>query len=30
MGSTRAGSTYNDLPLILNQTVGTKFKVING
>jgi len=30
MGSTRAGSTYNDLPLILNQTVGTKFDVING
>ena len=23
MGSTRAGSTYNDLPMILNQTVGT-------
>ena len=22
MGSTRAGSTYNDLPMILNQTVG--------
>ena len=30
MGSTRAGSTYNDVPMILNQTVGTKFKVING
>ena len=30
MGSTRAGSTYSDLPLILNQTVGTKFNVING
>jgi tripartite-type tricarboxylate transporter receptor subunit TctC len=30
MGSTRAGSTYNDLPLILNQTIGTKFNVING
>jgi tripartite-type tricarboxylate transporter receptor subunit TctC len=30
MGSTRAGSTYNDLPLILNQTVGSKFNVING
>src|SRR5918994_5985819 len=29
MGSTRAGSTYNDLPMILNQTVGTKFNVIN-
>jgi tripartite-type tricarboxylate transporter receptor subunit TctC len=30
MGSTRAGSTYNDLSLILNQTVGSKFNVING
>ncbi len=30
MGSTRAGSTYNDLPMILNQTIGTKFDVING
>jgi tripartite-type tricarboxylate transporter receptor subunit TctC len=30
MGSTRAGSTYNDLPMILNQAVGTKFNVING
>jgi tripartite-type tricarboxylate transporter receptor subunit TctC len=30
MGSTRAGSTYNDLPMILNQTVGTRFNVING
>ena len=30
MGSTRAGATYNDLPMILNQTVGTKFNVING
>src|ERR687898_985060 len=30
MGATRAGSTYNDLPMILNQTVGTKFNVING
>jgi tripartite-type tricarboxylate transporter receptor subunit TctC len=30
MGSTRAGSTYNDLPMILNQTIGTKFNVING
>ncbi len=30
MGSTRAGSTYNDLPLILNKTVGSKFNVING
>src|SRR5919198_126787 len=30
MGATRAGSTYNDLPKILNQTVGTKFNVITG
>ena len=30
MGSTRAGATYNDLPMILNQTVGSKFNVING
>ena len=30
MGSTRAGSTYNDLPMILNKTIGTKFNVING
>jgi tripartite-type tricarboxylate transporter receptor subunit TctC len=30
MGATRAGSTYNDLPKILNQTVGTKFDVITG
>lgn len=30
MGATRAGSTYNDLPKILNQTVGTKFEVITG
>lgn len=30
MGATRAGSTYNDVPKILNQTVGTKFDVITG
>jgi tripartite-type tricarboxylate transporter receptor subunit TctC len=30
MGATRSGSTYNDLPKILNQTVGTNFDVITG
>lgn len=30
MGATRAGSTGHDFPLILNQTLGTKFKVIPG
>src|SRR3990170_3678394 len=30
MGATRAGSTYNDLPKILSQTVGSKFDVITG
>jgi tripartite-type tricarboxylate transporter receptor subunit TctC len=30
MGATRAGSTYNDLPKILNQTVGSNFDVITG
>ena len=30
MGATRAGSTYNDLPNVLNQTIGTKFNVITG
>jgi tripartite-type tricarboxylate transporter receptor subunit TctC len=30
MGATRAGSTYNDLPKILNQTVGSNFNVITG
>jgi len=30
MGATRSGSTYSDLPRILNQTVGTKFDVITG
>ncbi len=30
MGSTRAGSTTDDLPKILNKTLGTKFNVIAG
>ena len=30
MGSTRAGGTTNDLPLILNRTLGTNFNVISG
>ncbi len=30
MGSTGPGSTYDDLPQLLNRTVGTKFKVISG
>ncbi|HZD42119.1 MAG TPA: hypothetical protein VE131_15455, partial [Terriglobales bacterium] len=30
MGATRAGSTYADLPKILNQTIGTRFDVITG
>jgi tripartite-type tricarboxylate transporter receptor subunit TctC len=30
MGSTGPGSTYDDLPQILNRTIGTKFKVISG
>ncbi len=30
MGSTGPGSTYDDLPEILNRTLGTKFKVISG
>ncbi len=30
MGSTSPGSTYDDLPQILNQSLGTKFKVISG
>jgi len=30
MGSTGPGSTYDDLPRILNQTIGTKFKVVSG
>jgi tripartite-type tricarboxylate transporter receptor subunit TctC len=30
MGSTGPGSTYDDVPRILNQTIGTKFKVVSG
>ncbi len=30
MGATRAGSTLNDLPKILNLTMGTKFDIITG
>jgi tripartite-type tricarboxylate transporter receptor subunit TctC len=30
MGSTGPGSTYDDTPKILNQTIGTKFKVVSG
>jgi tripartite-type tricarboxylate transporter receptor subunit TctC len=30
MGATGPGSTYDDMPQILNRTVGTKFKVISG
>ena len=30
MGSTGPGSTYDDLPQILDRTLGTKFKVISG
>jgi tripartite-type tricarboxylate transporter receptor subunit TctC len=30
MGATGPGSTYEDLPKILNLTLGTKFKVISG
>ena len=30
MGSTGPGSTYDDVPQILNRTNGTKFKVISG
>jgi tripartite-type tricarboxylate transporter receptor subunit TctC len=29
-GGTRAGSTFDDLPKILNKTMGTKFNVISG
>jgi tripartite-type tricarboxylate transporter receptor subunit TctC len=29
-GATRAGSTYDDVPKILNKTVGTKIKVVTG
>jgi len=30
MGSVGPGSTYDDLPQILNRTIGTKFKVVSG
>ena len=30
VGATRAGSTLNDLPKILNLTLGTNFKIITG
>ena len=30
MGSTGPGATYDDLPQLLNRTIGTKFKVISG
>lgn len=30
MGATGPGSTYDDMPQILNRTLGTKFKVISG
>lgn len=30
VGATRAGSTAHDLPLIMNKTMGTKFRVIAG
>jgi tripartite-type tricarboxylate transporter receptor subunit TctC len=30
MGSTGPGATYDDLPRILNLTLGTKFKVVSG
>jgi tripartite-type tricarboxylate transporter receptor subunit TctC len=30
MGSTGPGSTYDDMPQILNRTLGTKFKVVSG
>ncbi len=30
VGSTRAGSTGHDLPLIMNKTLGTKFDVVSG
>jgi tripartite-type tricarboxylate transporter receptor subunit TctC len=30
VGATRAGSTGYDLPLILNQTLGTNFEVVSG
>lgn len=30
MGSVGPGSTYDDLPQILNRTIGTRFKVVSG
>jgi tripartite-type tricarboxylate transporter receptor subunit TctC len=30
MGSTGPGSTYDDTPRVLNQTIGTKFKIVSG
>jgi len=30
MGSTGPGSTYDDTPRILNQTIGTKFRIVSG
>lgn len=30
MGSTAPGSAYDDIPQILNRTLGTKFKVVSG
>jgi tripartite-type tricarboxylate transporter receptor subunit TctC len=30
MGSTGPGATYDDLPHLLNRTIGTKFKVVSG
>jgi tripartite-type tricarboxylate transporter receptor subunit TctC len=30
MGSTGPGSTYDDTPRVLNQTIGTKFKIDSG
>jgi len=30
MGSTGPGSTYDDMPQILNRTIGTKFNVVSG
>jgi hypothetical protein len=30
LGGTRAGSTYDDLPRLLNLLAGTKFKIISG
>jgi tripartite-type tricarboxylate transporter receptor subunit TctC len=30
MGSTGPGSTYDDTPRVLNETIGTKFKIVSG